>query len=114
MGSWPVMVGFTDSKKAFAKLIKDIDCNDWMATDTAMATTHGFVDDSGTNAFIVTYNPDIPHDSLPAIIAHEAWHIVEGIYEYLGEDKAGSEATAYLIQYLVESMYKGLVNGRTA
>jgi hypothetical protein len=117
MGSWPVLVGFTDSKKAFNKLVKDIECQEhlgWMATSTAMATTHCFVDDEGTNAFIVTFDPDISVDALPSIISHEVWHVVEGIYEYLGEKKFGSEATAYLIQYLVESMYKGLVNGRTA
>ena len=117
MGSWPVLVGYTDSKKAFNKLVKDIECNDhngWMATPTALATTHCFVDDEGVNCFIVTFNPDIKLENLPSIIAHEAWHIVEGIYEYVGEDKFGSEATAYLIQYLVESMYKGLTSGRTA
>jgi hypothetical protein len=115
MGSWPVLVGFTDSKKAFEKLVKDIECEDiWMATPTALATTTCFVDDAGTNCFIVTFDPEIKTENLPSIIAHEAWHIVEGIYDYVGEEKFGSEATAYLIQYLVESMYKGLMNGRAA
>lgn len=117
MGSWPVLVGFTDSKKAFSKLVKDVECSDtygWMATSTALATTHCFVEEDGTKCFIVTFDPDISTENLPSIVAHEAWHVVEGIYAYVGEDTFGSEATAYLIQYLVESMYKGLVNGRIA
>jgi hypothetical protein len=116
MGSWPVLVGFTDSKKAFTKLVKDIECGEtgWMVSPTALATTTCFVDDEGVNCFIVTFDPELKTENLPSIIAHEAWHIVEGIYDYVGEEKFGSEATAYLIQYLVESMYKGLMNGRAA
>lgn len=114
MGPWPVLVGFTDNKKAFEKQMKKVDCKglQFQLNDTCLATTSHLYDADGVNYFVVTFSPDIKSENLPSVVAHEAWHVVEGIYEQVGEDTFGSEATAYLIQYLVEVMYKGLMDGR--
>lgn len=116
MGPWPVLVGFTDNEKAFKKEMKRIDCNEasFQLNNTSTATTTCLYDSDGVNYFLVTFKPDIKTENLPSVVAHEAWHVVEGIYDYVGEEKFGSEATAYLIQYLVETMYKGLMDGRAA
>lgn len=39
--------------------------------------------------------------SLAALVAHEAVHLADYMFECAGEDKPGAETKAYLIQYLV-------------
>lgn len=114
MGPWPVLVGFTDNAKAFNREMKRVDCKglQFQLNGTCLATTNCLYDSDGVNYYIVSFSPDIKPENLPSVVAHEAWHVVEGIYDYVGEEKFGSEATAYLIQYLVEFMYKGLMDGR--
>ena len=39
---------------------------------------------------------------LPSVLAHEVTHVLNGMFEFIGEDKPGDEIRAYLTQYLVQ------------
>ena len=61
------------------------------------------VDDPG-GAFIF-FNDSRPN---AAIIAHEAWHVVFGMFEYYGLDVKDEEAVAYHLMWLVHKIHKML------
>jgi len=48
--------------------------------------------------------------SMAGIVAHETIHVVERIFEHIGEDDiVGEETRAYLVQHLVEQIFQACV-----
>ena len=41
---------------------------------------------------------------IPSVMAHEAYHATRFVWEYIGENYPGEEATAYLIEWIVDCM----------
>ena len=54
--------------------------------------------DTNYNSYLMAF-PEVP--SIPLFV-HEAQHAVYRINEYIGEDKPGNEANAYLIEWIVK------------
>lgn len=48
-------------------------------------------------------------DHRAAIAAHEAYHVVKNIENYIGEDCISEEITSYIIQYVVKQIMKELI-----
>ena len=48
-------------------------------------------------------------DHRAAIAAHEAYHVVKNIENYIGEDCISEEITSYIIQYIVKNIMKELI-----
>lgn len=105
MGPWPLYLGFTQSKKAFAKELKrlTIDAQPFLASGHANATLHAFRCE-GTLTCILTMakTKGKSPEQVAGLIAHEATHVAQRLWESIGEDKPGAEAEAYLVQMIVQ------------
>lgn len=52
--------------------------------------------------YIISVSPRITTiDGVAGVIAHEASHVADRIFAYIGEEKVGTETRAYLIQHIV-------------
>jgi hypothetical protein len=49
---------------------------------------------------------------MPGVIAHEAEHVIDYLYEHIGETRVTEEIRAYLIQWVTEMMWKEWLNKR--
>ena len=65
--------------------------------DTHAITVH--VEDSGLSFMFLPYNSPV------GTIAHESWHVIKNMMEYLGVE-LDSETVAYHLGYLVEKVFK--------
>jgi preprotein translocase subunit Sec63 len=105
MGPWPVYLGFTKSKKAFAKEMKRLDVSgvEFLATDHSSATTH-MLRAGGVQTYIIAMGSTKGRSiqQIASLIAHEAAHVAQDMWEQLGEKSPGKEAEAYLIQHIVQ------------
>ena len=54
--------------------------------------------DSIYQAYLLAF-PRVP--DLKTVV-HEAYHVIHRLYEYIGEDKFGNEATAYLLEWIFQ------------
>ena len=108
LGPWPGYVGFTTSAKDFQREMKRIGIHgevDFVAHEQAAATTHFFFCKDGICIIVTAPPPSRKHsaEQYAAIMAHEAGHVVEYMRDELAAGKMlGSEAEAYLIQFLVQ------------
>ena len=56
-------------------------------------------DESGHSVLILKF------DSQPGTLAHEAWHVIWYVYQYMGEGEPfGNESVAYLLSHIVDSI----------
>lgn len=104
MGAWPVYVGFTMSREAFAKEMKRLSCPDVdFVNPGATATMHTFVKD-GTATCIIAFDKQKGRspEQEAGLIAHEAIHVAQELWERIGEHHPGREAEAYLVQQIVQ------------
>jgi len=106
MGPWPIYVGFTQSKKAFAKEMKRLGIagNPFIANDHSTATMHTLesASDHGLTCIIAMRKMKASPEQVAALIAHEAVHIAQRLWANIGETKPGWEAEAYLVQMIVQ------------
>lgn len=53
---------------------------------------------TNSNSYLVAFSkePDIP------LVAHEAFHVLFRVYEFIGETKLANEASAYLLEWIVK------------
>lgn len=106
MGQWPVYVGFTTSESAFKKELKRLGAGntEFVKDDFADASTHFLHSDKGNHAAIIALKEknDWVLDQVAALVAHEATHVAQWVFDCIGEDKAGKETEAYLIQYVTQ------------
>lgn len=117
MGQWPIYVGFTTSRKAFAREMKRLSCGkvDFLSTTHANATTHTLTKD-GTLTFIIAMEKQGERsvEQVAGLVAHEATHVAQRLWEQIGESRPGDEAEAYLVQMITQSCLEiALKTGRT-
>lgn len=106
MGPWPVCVGFTQDPRAFAREMKRMKIGDppsFVASDHANATMHSFERHGRDLAIIITL-PKTKHSyaQIAALLAHEAVHVAQAMWDWLGESAPGKEAEAYLVQHILQ------------
>lgn len=106
MGPWPVYVGFTTKPKAFAKEMARLGITDppkFVANDHSHATLHTFTA-GGPITMIITAHKDDEQspEAWAGLIAHEATHVAQLLWEHLGEDQPGREAEAYIVQMVTQ------------
>lgn len=106
MGQWPLYIGFTMSQKAFKKEMKRLNVDKpakFLASDNANATTHYLKSDGVLTCIITMHDPKSrPVEQVASMIAHEAVHVAQELWEQIGEDNPGREAEAYLVQYITQ------------
>ncbi len=106
MGPFPGFVGFTTDQKAFKRELKRLAVTepvDFLATARANATTHYFEREGSTTAIITMGKPkNVSFEQYAALAAHEAVHVVQALWQDIGEKKPGWEAEAYLVQHIVQ------------
>lgn len=94
----------------FRRVLKDIDFDSEISFNKnagADATTHTF--DRGRKVICVVCLGDRKGRSLTQIIgliAHEAMHILDKVWQDAGEEHPSSELKAYAIQHLVSELMK--------
>jgi hypothetical protein len=69
------------------------------AHDDAVAFVRHSTIDGRTHMFF-------PFDSDPGTIAHEAWHVIYHMFDWIGVKDFDNEFTAYHVGYLVEQIHK--------
>lgn len=106
MGPWPIYVGFTQSRKAFAREMKRLKVSGvpFLGSTHANATTH-FLDKSGALTAIITLGSTkgASTEQVAAMIAHEAVHVAQELWVNTGEKRPGAEAEAYLVQHVTQA-----------
>ena len=116
MGAWPLYVGFTKSRKAFAKEMKRLSCPGVAFVNPgANATMHTLVND-GTTTCIIAFDKQKGRslEQEAALIAHEAVHVAQELWAAIGEHQPGREAEAYLVQQIVQCcLQEAWASGRT-
>lgn len=117
MGPWPIYVGFTDSPKAFRKEMKRLKVAnppEFILNSHSNATAHT-LEFEGSLTTIITMEPakGKPVEQVAALIAHEAVHVAQQLWEHIGEDRPGREAEAYLVQMVTQCCLEvALATGR--
>lgn len=48
----------------------------------------------------------LPPLASPGVIAHESWHVVVHLWEYIGAKKVDEELDAYHLEYIVDKIWK--------
>jgi hypothetical protein len=111
----PVKLCF--DKDAFQDILKDHNINTKeTALGLGVAETHAFTE--GRNGLIVAvfdYEElvtDEDFSNVFATVTHEAVHIVQRIFEWIGEEDAGEEIHAYLTEWIVKQILKGFTTER--
>lgn len=111
----PIVVCF--SNKDFFKVLKKYGLPESLnpempPIDKCVAETHAF-GRSGEAFVVVLFNIEsILHDvsCMAGVVAHETVHVVERIFEHIGEDDVvGEETRAYVVQHIVEQIYRACV-----
>ena len=71
----------------------------WLS-EGAMATTHHLTSEKGARASIVCVpiRPEMDGIEVAALLVHEAAHVLQDYFEYIGENQPGVETQAYSIQ----------------
>jgi len=111
-GPYPVEVGFTMSAKAlraeFKRLGDPIPKGEELNGKAANAIVWHATPSGSWNRHCVCYLPKVPAGvtevQVAAMLCHEALHIVQQVWERMGEI-VRCEAEAYLLQHIFQSMY---------
>lgn len=111
----PVKLCF--SAEAFNDILKDHGINTKeKALDLGQAETHYFQQDKAALIIVVFDYDDMVQDddfsNIFATITHESVHIVQRIFDYVGEEEAGEEIYAYLTEWIVKQILKGFTTER--
>ena len=112
---YPASFAVCLDRKSFNKEIGRLGLTDidYIGSDHASATTHILTNpDIGLYAIMVIRPWDEEEQpsstQIAALVAHEAMHIVQHLWEYVGEEKPGQEAEAYLLQHIVQGTLETL------
>ena len=98
-----ISIRVTHSKKKLRKWCKRVGADFEPIRDkmkTADAITNAFVNDDGSLLFIIWMNDGTEHSAAmdAALLAHEAVHVAQEYFKYIGEDSPGEEQQAYVVQ----------------
>jgi hypothetical protein len=92
------------TEKEYYKTLRSLnipiaDWDRWLMQD-ALATTHYFTTPKGSRVTIVCIpvKPEADGIDVATLLVHEAVHVVQEYFRYIGEDNPGSEIEAYAIQ----------------
>ena len=102
-----IAIGEKEYHKTFEKLFDEKD--DEGIPSKAQGMTYRS-NDGGTS--IIYINDKLLEktcDHGAAVAAHEAYHVVKNIENYIGEDCISEEITSYIIQYIVKNIMKELI-----
>lgn len=119
MGPWPIYVGFTMSAKAFRKEMRRLEINPappMVSNSHSNATTHFLTaPDNGLTAIIAMPKPKgRSPEQIAGLLAHEAVHVAQELWENIGERRPGAEAEAYFVQMITQCCLQiALDTGRT-
>ena len=106
-GQWPVHIGFTNNEAAFNKEMKRLKVKnaDFLASDHADASTVSLIGEKGSLCLIVTLGSceGKTMAQVAGLIAHEATHVAQRLWEHIGEDNPGTESEAYFIQMVTQA-----------
>lgn len=107
-GVFPCNIGFTRSRKQFYKAVKTYASNPEeyeFGDDAARLTIIAKPKDNYFRTFIITVNWEGESKAtMAALIAHEATHLCQYLWEQIGEHEPGHEAEAYLVQSIVQQI----------
>lgn len=106
MAMWPCYVGFTSSEVAFGREVKRLGNpgHEFLTGSGAGATAHSFSHSELGLTVIIALNKSRKVTAIQraAVIAHEAVHAAQFIFEWFGEENPGKETEAYLVQYVTQ------------
>lgn len=116
-GFFPTPVEVCFSSKEFFKILKRYGVPDYLHPEISpleigIAETYSFSKNGEAFVIAIFSIEAIAYDisNMAGIVAHEALHVAERIFEHVGEeDDAGEETRAYLMQHLVEQIYQACV-----
>jgi hypothetical protein len=104
LGPFPTEAVFVPNKKAWKKLMRKLDAEDepYPVSDAKVTT---FFETPMGRVRVLTVGDHLTETCTPlrltALIAHEVQHIWQGIKADTGEEQAGSESEAYMVQWLL-------------
>jgi hypothetical protein len=105
MGPWHIYVGYTSSEAAYYRTMKRMKIDDPNKFTIANGgTTHTFTNPKGNLCSLICIDlssEDNSQAAIAGIVAHEATHVAQELWKWIGEKEPGWEAEAYLIQYIV-------------
>ena len=103
-------VCFTD--KEYISMLKSLkipvaEWDKWLIQDS-LATTHYFSTPKGSRVSIVCIpiTPETDGIDVATLLVHEAVHVVQEYFRYIGEDNPGNEIEAYTIQNVSASLMR--------
>ena len=97
-------VALCTSEKDFQRELRrlNIPTQQWSSwlSEGALATTHHLVSTKGARASIVCMpmHNDLDGVEIAGLLVHEATHVLQEYFEYVGEDQPGKETQAYALQ----------------
>ena len=112
-GHFPAQIKLCFSDEVFGEILRDhkIPLKEHAFT-IGMAETHNFSQAGGANLIVVAFNLEECDTADPALlistIAHESYHIARRVFDHIGEDEAGEESTAYLLDHIAKQLYAGI------
>lgn len=79
----------------------------WLVAE-ALATTHYFNTPKGNRVTVVCIpiTPEIDGIDVATLLVHEAVHVVQEYFRFIGEDNPGNEIEAYTIQNVSASLMR--------
>lgn len=110
-GQWPINIGFTLSRKAFAREFKALGgTGNWEESWNVRGARTWFFENPPNNLFrtyVITIGEETMELGSPevaAIVAHEAVHVFQRLMKSIGEKKWGEETEAYFVQYVTRAI----------
>lgn len=107
VGQWPIYVGFVNDEAAFKREMKRIKAGDvnFAASNHADASTISMIDEDGVLCVFVTLGSikGKTFAQIAGLIAHEATHVAQSLWEHIGETNPSRETEAYFIQFVTQS-----------
>ena len=113
-GHFPAQIKLCFSDDVFQEILRDhkIPIKEHAFT-IGMAETHNFSQTGGANLIVVAFNLEECDSADPSLlistIAHESYHIAQRVFDHIGEDEAGEESTAYLLDHIAKQLYAGII-----
>lgn len=106
MGPWPVDVWVGNNPKKIKKF-----CKDWSIEDQSDPVGDFCIyATSDTQALVlITIRPEHKGADFFSVLAHEASHAADRVFEYTEEEFPGTEARAYIVSHIIDQC-KGLVD----
>lgn len=100
-------IGFVTTDADARKAIEDHalglpDGYEWPESDEGVAWRW---DGEGVYLIALNKNPALSLGRMTGLVAHECMHVVQYLWEDIGEEAPGVEAEAYLIGFLVEQIF---------